>query len=75
MPGKPAELDQRADVLAFGLHSQRVLVSAGHDVDRAGHQSIERFPAAFKVGDRNVEAVVLEVTTTFGESEWQIIEG
>ena len=40
-PGEPSELDKGTDVLAFRLHSQRVLISAGHDIDRAAHQGVE----------------------------------
>ena len=71
---KAAELDERADVLALGLRAQRVLISAGHDIDRPREQGIERLGAAFEVGDRHVQPVVLEVTTALRQRDRQVIE-
>src|SRR5262249_13348035 len=48
--GKPTELDRRANVLSHGLRAQRMLVRAYCDINRAGEQGIERFPAAGEIG-------------------------
>jgi hypothetical protein len=51
--GKPAELDDRTDVLSFGLGVQRVLVRTCHDVDRSGKECFKRLPATFKIACRD----------------------
>jgi hypothetical protein len=51
--GKPAELDDRTDVLSPGLGVQRVLVRPCHDVDRSGKECLERLRAAFEIACRD----------------------
>jgi multicopper oxidase len=51
--GKPAKLDNRTDVLSFGLRVPRVLVRACNDVDRSGKECFKRLPAAFKIAYRD----------------------
>jgi hypothetical protein len=62
--GKPAELDDRTDVLSFGLRVQRVLVRTCYDVDRSGKECLKRLPAAFEIAYRDCYAVVLEVASS-----------
>src|SRR5438105_9676133 len=56
--GKPAELDDRTDVLSFGLGVQRVLVRTCHDVDRSGKECFKRLPATFKIACRDCSAAI-----------------
>ena len=72
--GIAAELDDGQDVLALGLHAQRVLVGAGDDVGRAADQRGQRLRAALEVADLDVEALLLEVAELLGERERQIVE-
>ena len=74
MPGKPAEFDQRADVLAFGLRVQDVLIGAGYEIDRAAEQGVERLRPAFEVDDRDVEPVIPEIAAAFGQRDREIIK-
>ena len=66
--GKPAQLNNRTDVVAFCLIRSDVLISAGYDIDRTAHQSIKRLPSAFKVGDGDIESIFLKVAATLGQS-------
>ena len=52
--GIPAELDHGANVLALGLHADRVLIGAGHGVDRAADQRLQRLGAAAEIVDLDV---------------------
>ena len=74
MPGKPAEFDQRADVLAFGLRVQDVFIGAGYEIDRAAEQGLERLRPAFEVDDRDVEPVIPEIAAAFGQRDREIIK-
>ena len=72
--GIAAELDDRQDVLALGLHPQRVLVSPGDDVSRPADQRRQRLRAALEVADLDVEALLPKVPELLGQRERQIIE-
>ena len=74
MPGIAAELDDGHDVLALGLHAQRVLVGAGDDVDRAADQRGERLRAALEIVDLDVEPLLLEEAELLGERQRQVVE-
>src|SRR6266567_1659645 len=69
-----AELDHRSNVLSPRLRVQRVFVGAGHDIDGAGEQRIERLSAALEIAHRDGEAVVLEIAAPLRERERQIIK-
>ena len=73
-PREAAQFDKRANVLSFGLHTQRVLIGAGHDVGRTGEQGIKGLGAAFEIGNRDVQAIISEVTAAFRQRERQIVE-
>src|SRR5262249_50591739 len=51
-----------------------MLVRAYCDIDRAGEQGIERFPAAFEIGHCDGKSVVAEVAAPFHDRHRQIIE-
>ena len=72
--GKPAELDDGADVLSHGLCAQCVLVRACRDVDGAREQGIERLPPAFEIAHGDGESVVAEMTSPVSYRHRQIIE-
>ena len=65
--GVAAELDDGQDILALGLHAQRVLVGAGDDVDRAADQRGERLRAALEIVDLDVQPLLLEEAELLGE--------
>ena len=72
--GIAAELDDGQDVLALGLHPQRVLVSPGDDVSRPAHQRRQRLRAALEVADLDIEALLLEVPELLRQRQRQIVE-
>ena len=72
--GKRSNSDDGADVLALGLHAQRVLIGPCHHIDRAAYQRLQRARAAGEVIDRHVEAEFLEIAVPLRDRQRQVIE-
>src|SRR5258705_2120982 len=51
-----------------------VLIGAGHEVDRAAEQGLERLRPAFEIDDRDVEPVSPEIAAALGQSDWKVIK-
>ena len=69
-----AELGDGDDVLALGLHADRVLVGAGHHVDGAADQRLQRLRAAAEIVDLDVEPLLLEEALPLGDGQRQVVE-
>src|SRR5258705_12856536 len=51
-----------------------VLIGAGHEVDRAAEQGLERLRPAFEIDDRDVEPVIPEIAAALGQRDRKIIK-
>jgi hypothetical protein len=60
--------------LALRLHGKGVLERARDHVGAAAHHGLQRLGAAGKVGDGDVQTLVLEVTARLGDGQRQVVD-
>ena len=70
--GITAELHERHDRLALGLHLNGVIEAAGDDVGAAAHERLQGARAALEIGDLDLEAGVAEIAEALGHGEREI---
>src|SRR6266508_3793281 len=71
---RPALLHEALEVLALGLHVERVLVGSRYDIGASAHDRPQRLRAPGKVADRQAQTFVLEVAELLGDGERQVVQ-
>ncbi len=71
---RPALLHEALQVLALGLHVERVLVGPRDDIGASAHHGPQRLRAPGEVADRHAQALVLEVPELLCDGERKVIQ-
>src|SRR6266496_4289019 len=71
---RPALLHEALEILALGLHVERVLVGSRYDIGASVHHRPQRLRASGKVADRQAQTFFLEVAELLGDGERQVVQ-